>query len=60
MNWLDLGELANAVLLDPSEEVAHGPVIGHARILVADLGGEKFEKAARGMVVGVGDHRGDH
>ena len=40
-----------------AKNVAHGPVIGHARVLVADRGGEEFEEAARGMIAGVGDHR---
>ena len=35
--------------------MTRGPVIGHARVLVADRRGEKFEEA-RGMVAGVGDH----
>jgi hypothetical protein len=33
-----------------------GAVIGHARILVADGGGEEFEEAARGLVAGLGNH----
>jgi hypothetical protein len=45
------------MLLEPGEEHASGPVLGHARVPVADLGGEKFEEAAGGMVAGVGDHR---
>jgi len=52
---LDVGELANAVLLDPCEEGAHGPVIGHTGVLVADLRGEEFQEPARGMVAGIGD-----
>jgi hypothetical protein len=53
---LDVGELANLVLLDPAKEVAGGPVIGHARVLVADRGGEEFQEPARCMVAGAGDH----
>jgi len=45
---LDVGELTDLVLLDPGEEVAGGPVIGHARVLVADRRGEKLEEARRG------------
>ena len=33
------------------------PVIGHARVFVADRGGEEFEKAAGGMVASGGDRR---
>ena len=56
MERLDIGELADAVLIEPGEERAHGAVIGHARVLVADRGGEEFEKAAGGMIAGIGDH----
>jgi hypothetical protein len=54
---LDIGKLADLVALDPAEEQAHGPVIGHARVPVTNLGGEKFKEAPRGMLAGVGDHR---
>ena len=37
-----------------------GPVVGHARVLVADGGGEEFEEAARGVLAGVGDDAGHH
>ena len=57
MERLDIGEVADTVLVEPGEERAHGPVIGHARVLVADRGGEEFEKAARGVIAGIGDHR---
>jgi hypothetical protein len=46
---LDVGKLADAVLLDPGKEEARGTVIGHARVLIADRGGEKFDEAAREM-----------
>ena len=59
VNGLDIGELADLMLLDPGKEMARGPVIGHARVLVADRGGEEFEEAARGVLAGVGDHRRD-
>ena len=42
MHRLDIDELANAVLLDPSEERADGPIISQARVPVADVGGEEF------------------
>jgi hypothetical protein len=51
--------LANAVLLDPSEEGAHRPVIGHARVFVANVGRKEFQEPARGMLAGVGN-RGRH
>jgi hypothetical protein len=53
---LDVGELADLVLLDPGEKMAGGPVIGHAGVLVADGGGEEFEEPARRMSAGAGDH----
>ena len=57
VNRLDVGQPADLVPLDPVEEVARGPVIGHAGVLVADRRRKKFEEALRGMVAGVGDHR---
>ena len=47
------------VLVAPGEEPAGGPVVGHARVLVADRRGEEFEEAARGLVAGVGDDARD-
>jgi hypothetical protein len=52
-----IGELAQAVHVDASEERARGPVIGHTRVLVADGGGEELDKAARGPLAGVGYRR---
>ena len=60
MNRLDIGEVADAVLLDPGKEVTRGPVIGHAGVLVADRRGEKLDEAARGVLAGIGNRRGDH
>ena len=57
MQRLDIGQLADVVTLDPSEERTRCPVIGHARVAVADAGGEEFEEATRGMLAGVSDHR---
>jgi hypothetical protein len=57
VNRLDIVELANAVLLDPGEEVAHGPVIGHPGVFVADLGGEKLNEASRRVIADIGDNR---
>jgi hypothetical protein len=31
-------------------------IIGGPRVLVADGGGEEFQKAARGLVASLGDH----
>ena len=60
MQRLDVGELADLVLVAPGEEPADGPVIGHAGVLVADGGGEEFQEAAGGLVAGVGDHARHH
>ena len=54
---LDVDELDDAVLLEPGEEMAGGPVIGHPGVLVADVGGEEFEEPARRMIAGIGDRR---
>jgi hypothetical protein len=56
MERLDIGEIADSVLVKPGEERAHGAVISHPGVLVADRGGEEFEKAAGGMIAGIGDH----
>ena len=55
---LDVGDLAELVLVAPGEEPADGAVVGHARVRVADGGGEEFDEAARGLVAGIGDQRG--
>jgi hypothetical protein len=34
MQRLDIGESADAVLLEPGEERAHGPVIGHVGVVI--------------------------
>jgi hypothetical protein len=57
MERLDIDEPADAVLLEPGEERAHGPVIGHARVVVVDRGGEKIEEPACRSITGIGDHR---
>src|SRR5665213_1689868 len=44
---LDIGELADLVLVAPVKEPDAGPVIRHARVLVADRRGEEFQEAAR-------------
>ena len=54
---LDVGELVNAVLLQPGKKVAHGPVIGHAGVLVADRRSKELQEPARRMIAGVGDRR---
>jgi hypothetical protein len=45
MERLDIGALANPMLLDPGEEVADGSVIGHARVVIVDRGREKIQEA---------------
>jgi hypothetical protein len=57
VDGLDVGEFADLMLLDPGKEVAGGPVIGHARVLVADRRGKKLKEAPRGVVTGIGNHR---
>ncbi len=56
MQWLDIGDLADLVLIAPFEEPHDGMVIGRPRVLVADGGGEEFQKAARGLVASVSNH----
>ena len=53
---LDIGNLADLVVVAPGEEPSCSPVIGHAGVLVADGGGEKLEEAPRGLVARSGDH----
>jgi hypothetical protein len=57
MQRFDIDELTDLAALEPDEESAHGTIIGLARILVADGGGEKLEKAAYGMFAGTGNLR---
>jgi len=52
---LDVDELADLMTLHPGEELGDGPVIGHARVLVADGGGEELQKPAGGVFAGGGD-----
>jgi hypothetical protein len=54
---LDVGELAQLVMLAPGEEPAHGMQIRRAGVPVADGRGEEFQEAARRSVAGVGDDR---
>ena len=58
MQWLDIGNLADLVMVAPGEEPSCGPVIGHAGIFVADGGGEEFEETADGLVASGGDNTG--
>lgn len=53
---LDIGELAEFVVIAPVEEPRDGAIVRLPRVLVADGGGEEFQKAAGGMVAGGGDH----
>ena len=43
----DIGELGDAVQVEPGEERAAGPVIGHAGVAVTDRRGEEFDEAPR-------------
>jgi hypothetical protein len=45
MERLDIREFANPMLLQPGEEVADGPVIGHACVVIVDRGREKIQEA---------------
>jgi len=54
---LDVGELADAVVLAPGEEPAGGMQVGRAGVLVADVGGKEFQEAAGSLVAAVGDDR---
>jgi hypothetical protein len=56
---LDIDELAELMLVTPSKELEHRPVVGHTGVFVADGGGKEFEEASGGVVAGVGDHRRD-
>ena len=55
MQRLDVGDLADLVMVAPGEEPSCSLVIGHAGVFVADGGGEEFEEAAGGLVAGGGD-----
>lgn len=57
VDWLDFIELGNAVDVEPGEERAAGPVIGHSGILVSDGRGEELEEAPRGVFAGADDRR---
>jgi hypothetical protein len=46
MERLDIDDPADSVLLEPDEERADRPVIGHARVVVLDRGGEEIEETA--------------
>ena len=53
---LDIGNLADLVMVAPGEEPHAGVMIRHAGVLVANGGGEELEEASGGLVAGVGDH----
>ena len=57
---LDIGDLADLMMVDPGEEPNDGVIIGRPRVLVADGGGEELEEAARGLVTGLDDHTRHH
>jgi hypothetical protein len=56
---LDIGELAELVVLAPGKEAARSMQIGGPGVLIADGRAEEFQIAARGVLAGVGDHRRD-
>ena len=56
MQRLDIGDLADLVMVAPGEEPDAGMIIRHARVFVADGGGEELEEAAGGLVAGGGDN----
>jgi len=60
MQRLDVGDLADLMPVAPGEEPHDGMVISLPRVLVADGGGEEFQKAARGLVASLGDHARHH
>ncbi len=53
---LDIGDLADLVMVAPGEEPDAGMIIRHAGVFVADGGGEELEETAGGLVAGGGDH----
>jgi kynurenine formamidase len=53
----DIGDATELVFIAPGEEPTDSVVVGHAGVLVADGGGEKFQEAPRRLVAGVGDDR---
>jgi hypothetical protein len=60
VQWLDLIQCAEFVMLAPGEEPAGCVEIRRPRVLVADGHGEEFEEAFRRSVAGVGDDRRHH
>ena len=57
MQRLDVGERTKLMMLAPGEEPTDGMQVGGAGVLVADCGGEEFQKASGRLVAGVGDDR---
>jgi hypothetical protein len=58
---LDIGELAQVVVLSPGEEPAGGMEVSRPRVLVADRGREELEETTHCVLTGVGDDpRHDH
>ena len=60
MQWLDVGDPADAVPIAPAEKIANRPIVRHASVLIADGGGKELEEPARGLVAGVGDDARHH
>ena len=56
VHWLYI-EKTKTGLIAPVEEFSSRPVVGSARIRVADVGGEEFDEAAAGVRAARGDQR---
>jgi hypothetical protein len=50
MDRLDIDELDDAVLIEPAEKTAGGPVIGHSGVLVADRRSKERQKTSRRLI----------
>jgi hypothetical protein len=58
MQRLDIGELADLVLLAPGEEPTDRGHVGGPGVPVADGGGEECQEPVSGMLAGIGDDAG--
>jgi hypothetical protein len=57
VNGLDIGKLTDPVPLDPGKERTRSPVIGHARVPIADRCRKELDEPSRGPIASTGDHR---
>ena len=60
MHRLDGGDRRHAGIGAPGQEFLRGAGIGAARVRVADVGREEFEKAHAGALAGGRDQRREH